>query len=193
MSILETRPSPTDLRVAKRHLNVPGTRPIHVWGKLLPGLPGRRVRLQGMVGRGWETLSTTRTGKLGREFTGILHALVPRAQNRESRAAARSNPRLDVSDISTPPPEEHACVFREAETKFHCKLRTTESASLLARLLNEASVLRGFAKGLPHLAARCEFIPRVDMERRSGLFFPCSRAATIQNLPAPATLIFIDI
>ena len=63
--------SPTDLRVAKRHLNVPGTRPIHVWGKLLPGLPGRRVRLQGMVGRGWETLSTTRTGKLGRFTLGF--------------------------------------------------------------------------------------------------------------------------
>lgn len=58
--------SPSDLRVAKRHLNVPGARPVHVWGKLLPGLPGRRIRLQALVGRSWETLSTTRTGKLGR-------------------------------------------------------------------------------------------------------------------------------
>jgi peptidoglycan lytic transglycosylase len=58
--------SPTDLRVAKRHLDVTGARTIHVWGKLLPALPGHRVRLQALSGRGWETLTTTRTGKLGR-------------------------------------------------------------------------------------------------------------------------------
>jgi rare lipoprotein A len=58
--------SPTGLRVAKRHLNVTGARPIQVWGKLLPALPGHRVRLQALSGRGWETLTTTRTGKLGR-------------------------------------------------------------------------------------------------------------------------------
>jgi hypothetical protein len=58
--------SPTDLRVVKRHLNVPGIRPIQVWGKLLPGLPGRRVHLQGLIRGRWHTLSSTRSGKLGR-------------------------------------------------------------------------------------------------------------------------------
>ena len=58
--------SPTGLRVAKRHLDVAGTPTIHVWGKLLPELRGHRVRLEALIGRGWETLSTTSTGKLGR-------------------------------------------------------------------------------------------------------------------------------
>jgi hypothetical protein len=58
--------SPTGLRVAKRHLDVAGAHTIRVWGALLPALPGHRVRLEGLIGSGWETLSTTRTGTLGR-------------------------------------------------------------------------------------------------------------------------------
>jgi hypothetical protein len=41
------------------------TRPVHVGGKLLPALPGRRVRVQGQGAHGWRTLSTGRTGSRG--------------------------------------------------------------------------------------------------------------------------------
>jgi hypothetical protein len=58
--------SPTELQVAKRRLDVAGTRTIHVWGKLRPAMPGHRVRLEALIGHGWETLSVTRTGRLGR-------------------------------------------------------------------------------------------------------------------------------
>jgi rare lipoprotein A len=62
----DSNASPKGLRVAKRHLDVAGARTIRVWGKLLPVLPGHRVRLEALIGRRWETLSMTRTGKLGR-------------------------------------------------------------------------------------------------------------------------------
>lgn len=44
---------------------VMSTRPVHVTGKLLPALAGRRVRLQGRSAHGWHTLSTARTRARG--------------------------------------------------------------------------------------------------------------------------------
>jgi hypothetical protein len=39
--------------------------PVHVGGKLLPAISGRRVRLQGHGAHGWHTLSSARTGARG--------------------------------------------------------------------------------------------------------------------------------
>lgn len=44
---------------------VMSTRPVHVTGRLVPALAGRRVRLQGHGAHGWRTLSTARTGARG--------------------------------------------------------------------------------------------------------------------------------
>jgi hypothetical protein len=41
------------------------SRPVHVGGRLLPALSGRRVRVQGRGAHGWHTLSTGRTGARG--------------------------------------------------------------------------------------------------------------------------------
>jgi rare lipoprotein A len=41
------------------------SRPVHIGGKLLPALPGRRVRLEGHGAHGWHTLSTGQTGARG--------------------------------------------------------------------------------------------------------------------------------
>jgi rare lipoprotein A len=49
-----------------RHASaVLSSRPVHVGGKLLPALAGRRVRLQGHGAHGWRTLSTGRTAARG--------------------------------------------------------------------------------------------------------------------------------
>jgi rare lipoprotein A len=49
-----------------RHASaVLSSRPVHVGGKLLPGVAGRRVRLQGHGTHGWHTLSTGRTAARG--------------------------------------------------------------------------------------------------------------------------------
>jgi hypothetical protein len=50
---------------ARHESTVRSTRPVHVGGKLLPGLPGRRVRLQGHGAHGWHTLATGRTRARG--------------------------------------------------------------------------------------------------------------------------------
>jgi len=46
-------------------INLMGSRPIDVRGRLLPGQAGRRVRLQALRGGGWRTIATTRTGHRG--------------------------------------------------------------------------------------------------------------------------------
>ncbi len=38
---------------------------VHIWGHLLPGVGGRRIRLITHSGRGWSTLATARTGRHG--------------------------------------------------------------------------------------------------------------------------------
>lgn len=63
-----TRPAITvaaRLTPAHHPSTVESTRPVHVSGKLLPALAGRRVRLQGHGAHGWRTLSTARTGAHG--------------------------------------------------------------------------------------------------------------------------------
>jgi hypothetical protein len=50
---------------ARHESAVLSSRPVHVGGKLLPTVPGRRVRLQGHGAHGWHTLSTGRTGARG--------------------------------------------------------------------------------------------------------------------------------
>ena len=42
-----------------------GGQPVHVRGKLAPGVGGRRVRLIGRAGGGWQTLARARTGVRG--------------------------------------------------------------------------------------------------------------------------------
>jgi hypothetical protein len=44
---------------------VQSSRAVHISGKLLPALPGRRVRLQGHDAHGWHTLNAGRTGTRG--------------------------------------------------------------------------------------------------------------------------------
>jgi hypothetical protein len=56
----------TKLRVPRRHLNVAGGKDVHVRGVIVPALPGRGVRLQGLISGGWDTLATTWTGEQGR-------------------------------------------------------------------------------------------------------------------------------
>jgi rare lipoprotein A len=63
-------PLATSLRVRSEHLNVLENRPVKVTGTLLeahhPGLAGRRVALQELVGRGWKTLAAAHTATRGR-------------------------------------------------------------------------------------------------------------------------------
>ncbi len=51
--------------LSSRQYAVLGGQPVHVRGKLLPALGGRRVRLLGRSGRSWHTLTSTRTGRRG--------------------------------------------------------------------------------------------------------------------------------
>jgi hypothetical protein len=53
------------LRVPASSLNVVGGQAIVIHGRLLPGVRGRRVRLQGLSGGAWRTLTTARTGRWG--------------------------------------------------------------------------------------------------------------------------------
>lgn len=49
-----------------RHASaVLSTEPVRVHGKLLPGLPGRRVRLEAHTAHGWHTLTSAHTGARG--------------------------------------------------------------------------------------------------------------------------------
>jgi hypothetical protein len=48
-----------------RQYAVLGGQPVHVRGRLLPAVGGRRVRLLGRSGRQWHTLTSTRTGRHG--------------------------------------------------------------------------------------------------------------------------------
>jgi peptidoglycan lytic transglycosylase len=52
-------------RIRARAINVRGARPVHIRGTLAPGVGGRRVRLLGHHGRGWQTLASARTGPRG--------------------------------------------------------------------------------------------------------------------------------
>jgi rare lipoprotein A len=53
------------VRLRARSLNALAGRPVHIRGKLLPGVDGRQVRLQAHTGHGWRTVSTARTGAQG--------------------------------------------------------------------------------------------------------------------------------
>jgi rare lipoprotein A len=54
------------LRVPARDINLLGGQSVDVGGKLLPGIAGRRVRLQGRQGGAWHTLASARTRSGGR-------------------------------------------------------------------------------------------------------------------------------
>jgi rare lipoprotein A len=54
-----------DFRVRNRTIGVLGGASAHVRGKLLPGVAGRRVVLQGRAGGRWHTLASARTGARG--------------------------------------------------------------------------------------------------------------------------------
>jgi rare lipoprotein A len=62
------------LRVVARQIGALTGQPVHVRGRLLPGLPGRRVALQGLRGGAWQTLATTHTGARGRFRLGYAPA-----------------------------------------------------------------------------------------------------------------------
>ncbi len=63
-------PTATTLRVRDEHLNVLENHTSTVAGALLeahrPGLPGRVISLQALVGHGWRTIATAQTRKQGR-------------------------------------------------------------------------------------------------------------------------------
>ena len=54
-----------DLHVRQRSVAALGGQSVYVLGKLLPGVAGRRVVLQGRSGGGWQTLTAARTGAHG--------------------------------------------------------------------------------------------------------------------------------
>ncbi len=68
-AVSASAPSPVavtaQLRVAHRSLDVLSGNAIKVRGRLVPGLPGRPVRLQGRFADGWRTLARSRTGAAG--------------------------------------------------------------------------------------------------------------------------------
>lgn len=53
------------LWVRRRRINVLGDRPVHIRGKLLPGVAGRKVRLEASGDGGWQTVGVGRTGAGG--------------------------------------------------------------------------------------------------------------------------------
>jgi peptidoglycan lytic transglycosylase len=53
------------LRLRPQAINDLGGGPVDVRGRLLPGLPGRKVRLQGLSGSGWHTVAVARTSQGG--------------------------------------------------------------------------------------------------------------------------------
>jgi peptidoglycan lytic transglycosylase len=55
------------LHVRGRELNELGSHRVDIRGTLLPGIAGRKVKLEGGTGRGWETLAVART-RAGGEF-----------------------------------------------------------------------------------------------------------------------------
>ena len=55
----------SSVRVRPRAVNLLGGQVVHVRGKLLPGVSGRRVRLQARWSRGWRTVASARTGGRG--------------------------------------------------------------------------------------------------------------------------------
>jgi rare lipoprotein A len=53
------------LRLARRGFDVLSGQRIDLRGRMLPSVAGHQVRLQGRADHAWQTLSTTRTGRLG--------------------------------------------------------------------------------------------------------------------------------
>jgi hypothetical protein len=51
--------------VSGRSINTLSGQTVHVHGHLMPGVGGRQVRLDELVGHGWRTLSSARTGRWG--------------------------------------------------------------------------------------------------------------------------------
>jgi hypothetical protein len=64
----------SSVRVRPRAVNLlGGGRVVHIRGRLLPAVGGRKVRLQARDSRGWHTVAVTRTGSQGR-FDLAYHA-----------------------------------------------------------------------------------------------------------------------
>ncbi len=55
----------SQFRMPARNFALLGGGRVHVWGKLLPGVGGRKVRLITRSGRGWRVLASARTGRHG--------------------------------------------------------------------------------------------------------------------------------
>jgi hypothetical protein len=91
------------MRMRARSFSALAGQPVHVRGRLLPGVAGRQVRLQARAGGGWRTVSTARTGRQGgfdlRYTGGTLGAQQLRvrfAGDRLNRYAGASAGRLTV-------------------------------------------------------------------------------------------------
>lgn len=54
------------MRVPTRQISVLGGQAVHVRGRLLPAVPGRKISLQALQSGAWHTLATARTGSAGR-------------------------------------------------------------------------------------------------------------------------------
>jgi rare lipoprotein A len=68
-SVAPSSPRPISVaskfQLARREIDVLGGQVARVHGRLLPGVAGRRVRLEGRKGRGWRVLGSARTGRRG--------------------------------------------------------------------------------------------------------------------------------
>jgi len=84
----------SSLRLGPRTLNVLGGQWVHVRGKLLPGVSGRRVRLEARGSHGWRVVATARTGGRGgfnlAFYAGGLGSQPLRVQFAGDRLNARS-------------------------------------------------------------------------------------------------------
>ena len=54
------------MRVPARRISVLGGQAVRVRGRLLPGVPGRKITLQALKNGAWQTLATARTGSAGK-------------------------------------------------------------------------------------------------------------------------------
>jgi hypothetical protein len=54
------------MRVPERTISVLGGQAVHVRGRLLPAVGGRKISLQALQSGAWHTLAATRTGSAGR-------------------------------------------------------------------------------------------------------------------------------
>jgi peptidoglycan lytic transglycosylase len=99
-------------RVPRASINVLGGHRGHVRGRLLPEVPGRKVRLQGHASGAWHTLATARTGSRGGFDVRYTPGGTGRQSLRVSFAGDRRNGRASA-------PAGQLTVFRESLASWY--------------------------------------------------------------------------